>query len=228
MPSCALQVNLWVLLHSILSNKVSKGKDILAGMDLQVSHAARYGYAWLEGGHWLDEETATVNGTESPSPSDRISRGRSGSGASASSLDLACLMSSLGSGLPDAVPGLTCPMGPWGSGLPDPVPGSGLPDGSLGVWPARWAPWESGLPDGSLGVWPARCGPWGLACLMRSPVCLPIWSLVWPARFGPRFPHARRRVTPGGALAAVTAGTGTSPSLLDAPGAARLTQQRRY
>jgi hypothetical protein len=47
MPSGAPQVNLWVLLHSILSNKISKGKGvlagidlILAGIDLQVSHAA--------------------------------------------------------------------------------------------------------------------------------------------------------------------------------------------
>ena len=62
MPSGAPQVNLWVLLHSILSNKVSKGKDILAGIDLQVSHAARSRLWLAEGGHWSDEEAATVNG----------------------------------------------------------------------------------------------------------------------------------------------------------------------
>ena len=31
-------------------------------MDLQVSHAARSRLCLAEGGHWLDEEAATVNG----------------------------------------------------------------------------------------------------------------------------------------------------------------------
>lgn len=48
-------------MHSILSNKVSKGKHILAGMDLQVSQAERSRLC-LAKGHWLDEEAATVNG----------------------------------------------------------------------------------------------------------------------------------------------------------------------
>ena len=153
------------------------------------------GYAWLSVATGWTRRPPPSTATESPS--DRISRGRPGSGASAFSPDPAW---------PDrSLPIWVGRSGPSRSGLAGPVP----PD--LG-WPVRSHP-----------LWVGRSGPSrsGLAGPVPPDLGWPVRSLpIWVGRSGPsrsglldavRDSRARRRVTLGGALAAIPPGNGTSP-----------------